>query len=133
MVVPRVACRGEGLPMRNGWQRFLVWAPRLFGILFAAFLAVFALDVFGEGYGFAGTIVALAMHLVPSLIVLGILAIAWHHEWVGAVLFLALAAAYITMAWGRFHWSVYALIPGPLVLLGILLFASGLMRKRRPS
>jgi hypothetical protein len=57
--------------------------PRILAILFAAFLSVFALDVFGEGYWFWGTIRALFMHLIPTMIVLAALIIAWRWEGVG--------------------------------------------------
>ena len=41
------------------------------------FLSLFALDVFGKGYGFWKTVPALAIHLVPVYIVVAVLAIAW--------------------------------------------------------
>jgi hypothetical protein len=73
-------------------ERGLFWTPRVLGVLFAAFLSIFALDVFGEGYGFWGTILALVMHLIPTLVVLAVLAIAWRWEAVGGILFIALGA-----------------------------------------
>ena len=36
--------------MNNKWKRVLYWTPRVLGILFALFISIFALDVFGEGY-----------------------------------------------------------------------------------
>jgi hypothetical protein len=55
-------------------------------ILFAAFITVFALDVFSEHYGFWETLFALAIHLIPAgLIVVG-LAVSWRWELVGVVL-----------------------------------------------
>jgi len=114
--------------MNSGMKRVLFWTPRMLCILFAVFLSLFALDVFGEQLGFWGTILALLIHLVPVYIVVIVLIIAWRREWVGAVLFTALAALYVVMAWGRFHWSVYLTISGPLILLGILFLLNWIFR-----
>jgi hypothetical protein len=106
--------------MRHTIERLLHWTPRILGLLFAAFLSVFALDVFGEGYTIWQTIVALTMHLIPTAIVLGTLAISWRWGWAGGLLFLALGAWYVLGTGGRFHWSAYFVIAGPLFLLGLL-------------
>ena len=58
-------------------KQLLFWTPRILGILFALFLSMFALDVFGEGYGFWGTLLALFMHLIPVYVLLIGLALAW--------------------------------------------------------
>jgi hypothetical protein len=114
--------------MSRSAKRLLFWAPRILCLLFAAFISLFALDVFGEGYGFWETLVALFMHLVPTAIVLVALAIAWRWEWVGAVLFVALGVGYIVMAWGRLHWTAFVFIPGPLFVVGVLFLLNWLYR-----
>ena len=106
--------------MNTGMKRVLFWAPRVLCILFALFLGLFALDVFNEGYGFGETMLALLVHLGPVYIVLIVLVVAWRWEWVGATLFTALALFYLVWSWGRFHWSAYLAISGPLALLGVL-------------
>ena len=67
--------------------------------------------MFGEGYGFWGTIVAFLMHSIPTGIVLIVLALSWRWEWVGAVLFVALALIYAYFAVGRGHPEWTALFP----------------------
>ena len=67
--------------MEIPWKPLLFWTPRVLCLLFAVFLSLFALDVFNEGYGFWKTILALLMHLIPTWIVLAILAISWRWEW----------------------------------------------------
>jgi hypothetical protein len=89
-------------------------------ILFALFLSMFALDVFGEGYGFWETILALFMHLIPVYVLLIALALAWRWEWVGAVVFLGFSVWYMITAWGQFPWSVYLIVAGPPFLIGML-------------
>jgi hypothetical protein len=112
--------------MRTPLKRILFWSPRILCVLFAGFISLFAADVFGEGYGFWKTILALLLHLIPTGIVLVVLAIAWRWEWVGGILFSTLGALYLVEFWGRFHWSAYALIAGPLFLIGILFFLAWL-------
>jgi hypothetical protein len=83
-------------------------------------MSLFALDVFGEGAGFWKTTLALLIHLVPTWIILIVLTVAWRWEWVGAIVYVALGALYLVMGWGRFHWSAYVAISGPLFLVGAL-------------
>lgn len=99
-------------------KQLLFWSPRVLTILFAGFLSLFALDVFGEGYGFWGTVVALFMHLIPTWIVLVVLGISWRWEWVGAFLFVALGLFYAYVALGRGHLDWVLVISGPLFLVG---------------
>ena len=93
--------------MEIPWKPPLFWTPRVLCLLFAVFLSLFALDVFNEGYGFWKTILALFMHLVPTWIVLAVLAISWRWEWAGALLFACLGTWYLISTWGRMHWSTY--------------------------
>jgi hypothetical protein len=116
--------------MKQQTKPFLFWSPRVLTLLVALFLSLFALDVFGEGYGFWGTAVALFMHLIPTWIVLVVLALSWRWEWVGAVLFVALGLIYAYFAVGRGHpeWTVP--ISCPLFLVGGLFLLNWLYRKQ---
>ena len=106
--------------MKMSMKRFLVWTPRILGILFALFVSIFALDVFGAGYGFWETILALFMHLIPVFVLLIGLAIAWRWAWVGAVVFWGFSVWYFVVFGGQFPWSVYAIMAGPPLLVGVL-------------
>ncbi len=114
--------------MRKSVKRLLFWAPRILCILFAVFVSVFALDVFGEGYGFRDTIVALLMHLIPTAIIVVVLVISWRREWVGGVLFIALGALYLAMSWGQGQWVVNAIMSGPPLLIGVLFLINWVYR-----
>ena len=105
--------------MKTG-EKILYWAPRVLGIVFAAFISIFALDVFGERYGFWGTIFALLMHLVPTFLVVGALLAGWRWEWPGGVLFIGLAVFYMVMFRREMDPVIFLLIPGPLALVGVL-------------
>lgn len=69
----------------------------MLSILFIAFIGMFALDVFGENLGFWKTLLALTIHLVPSLVLIGALAVAWRWEWIGAVIYTAAGTLYVVM------------------------------------
>jgi hypothetical protein len=101
-------------------KRFLFYLPRGICIFFAMFISIFALDVFEGHPALPELMLALLMHLIPTIALIIILIIAWRWEWVGAVLFPCLGLVYIFWAWGRFPLSVYLIIAGPLFLLGFL-------------
>lgn len=98
-------------------ERLLYWAPRVLSLLFAGFISLFALDVFGAGYGFWETLLALAIHLIPTAILLLVAALAWRWEWVGALAYLGMAVWYVVGTGGRQHWTAYLVIVGSLLLL----------------
>ena len=102
--------------MNRPIQQLLFWTPRVLGILFAAFVSSFALDVFGEGYGFWETILALVMHLIPTMIVLTALIIAWRWEAVGGILLIAVGVFYLVTTLDHLDWCLF--ISGPLFLTG---------------
>src|SRR5664280_249579 len=61
--------------MKTSTKRFLFWTPRIICILFACFISIFALDVFQENHGFWNTLLALLIHLIPTGLLLLILAL----------------------------------------------------------
>ena len=105
--------------MNSNTKRWLYWLPRVLSIVFALFISLLALDVFGEGYNFWETLVALFMHLIPTFILVAVLAIAWRWERVGAALFLALAIIYLVLTDGRM-----LTIPIPLIIVSLLFLVS---------
>ena len=48
----------------------LYWTPRILGILFIAFIELFALDVFDASYSLSELVVALFMHSIPALVLI---------------------------------------------------------------
>jgi hypothetical protein len=113
--------------------RWLYWTPRVLGVLFAVFISLFALDVFGEHYPPGQLLTALAMHLVPTALVLAALLVAWRREGIGALLFIGLGAYYVASSWGHYGWDAHLAIAGPLVLTGLLFLLGWLRRTGLPS
>jgi hypothetical protein len=110
--------------MKDSMQRALFWMPRVLSILFALFVSIFALDVLEEGYGFWDTVLALFMHLIPVYVLVIALAIGWHCEWVGALLFTGFSVWYLVMVWEPAplvdNLSRAWPIAGPPLLIGLL-------------
>jgi hypothetical protein len=101
---------------------------------FFCFLALFSLDVFGQGYGFWETILGLLMHNIPVFILLIILLISWKHELVGGIAFISAGVIYIlmlvirnTFEWYMLSWSI--LIAGPAFLIGFFWLRNWKLKK----
>jgi hypothetical protein len=121
--------------MSNISKRALFWTPRALSILFILFLSLFALDVFGEHLGFWRTALALAMHLIPSFVLIAVLALAWRWEWIGAALYGAAGLLYVIWASSmsitlplavRLNWILA--IAGPAFVIAGLFLANWLKR-----
>jgi hypothetical protein len=119
----------EVTTMSGSVKRLLFWTPRVLCIVFAIFISLFALDVFSEGYSFWKTILALMIHLIPTVVIVAVLAVSWRWEWIGGILFIFFGAFYIVSFWGRFPWVTYLVISGPLFLIGVLFLINWFYRK----
>lgn len=109
--------------------KVLFWTPRIITILFALFLMIFSLDVFGEGKSAGEIALGLLMHNLPSIGILLLLWITWKFEWVGGVIFPALGLFYIFWSGTKFGYLAWALIGGPPILLGALFLIGWFYRK----
>ena len=67
-------------------NKYLSWVLRILLVLLALFLGMFSLDVFNSGYGFWKTTLAFVIHNIPSLLLLGVLTVAWHWEHIAGIL-----------------------------------------------
>ena len=115
--------------MNKTTKRVLFWTPRVVCIVFALFISLFALDVFSAGDSVLKTILKLLIHLIPTGIIVIVLIISWRREWVGAILFIGLAVFYLVWTWGKFSWTAYLTISGPLFLIGVLFLINWVYRK----
>lgn len=119
----------EEVRMKRNTALALVWSPRVFGLAFAVFLSLFALDSFGEGKGLARSLADFAVHLTPAGLVLLLVALSRRWPWISGLASLAMAAIY---AWAAHRHPTWVLaISGPLLLLGGL-FLLGWRAARAP-
>jgi hypothetical protein len=114
----------------DGWRRALHWTPRVLAILFIAFISLFALDVFGAGYSPWETLVALTMHLIPTFLLIAVVAAAWRWPWVGTLAFCGFGVWYIVTSWGMFDWTAPVLIGGVPIVVGLLFLADWVVRRK---
>jgi hypothetical protein len=114
-------------------NRLLYWAPRVLGIAFALFISIFALDAFDANLPFARQLLAFAIHLIPTGIILAVLAVGWKWEWLGSVGFVSLGLLYMWITPSR-SVIAYLIISGSAFLIGLLFLANWFTRpKARPS
>ena len=109
-------------------RRLVFWSPRVICILFAVFVSLFALDVFGGRDPWWRQILGFLIHLVPTYILVAVLLVSWRWEWIGGVIFPALGLYYIYMSHGRFPWPTYLLMSGLPILVGALFLANWFLR-----
>jgi hypothetical protein len=108
---------------------FLFWTPRILVILAILITGLFAMDFYSPNYTFWQNVVSLIMNLLPSIILLVLLLIAWKWEMAGGVLVLVAGLAFSIFVFilnlRRTHsvWTsleIVLFICFPIVIAGIL-------------
>lgn len=79
-------------------KKFLYWAPRVLAIIITALTSIFAFDVFNEGYSGAELVTALFMHLLPTLVLIGNIVVAWKWEHIGGWGFIVIGIVLVVVA-----------------------------------
>lgn len=87
------------------------WISRILSILLIIFISIFALDSLDN-------LPTFLIHLIPSFIIMTIIIISWKHNFVGGLLFLAVALFSLFF----FHFQAL-IISIPLFIIGILFLA----------
>ncbi|MFM7593533.1 MAG: hypothetical protein ACKO85_17240 [Isosphaeraceae bacterium] len=94
--------------------------PQILALVFSAFLAIFAADVF-EGQSFSLKLfVGLFIHLLPSFLVLFLAWLGGRFPIIAAACFCLLGVGYMVMTQGRFPVMTQVIIGGPPILIGLL-------------
>jgi hypothetical protein len=107
----------------------LFWSPRILSIAFAVFTSIFALDAFAGPGGFWRAALTFTTHLLPSAVVVAILAAAWRWELLGVLLFGLMGGIYARQ-FLLLHPVAVAAISGPLLLIACLFLADWLAHHR---
>jgi len=106
-------------------SKYLYWSPRILAITITAFISLFSLDVFSEGYSFWEMIVAFLIHNIPTFILVLAIIIAWKWEHIGGLIFIFIGFAYLVLVSGNFEYELgffitVLIISGIPILTGIL-------------
>lgn len=114
-------------------SKILFWTPRIITILFIIFISLFAFDVFNEGYGFPEVFLALFMHLIPTLVLTGILLVAWRWENFGGYIYLFMGV-FFGFFFDAFEELIsFLLLVVPLWIVGGLFLADYYVNKKGKS
>ena len=105
--------------MTSTTRNVLYWSPRILGLLYAVFISLFALDVWGTGAGFGAELAAFIVHLLPTFLILAALIVAWSRPQLGGMLFLLPATGFGLF----FGWNE----PATLLLMALPPTATGLL------
>ena len=108
-------------------NKTLYWAPRVFAILFTVLISLLVLDVF---INFSW--LALLMHLLPTLVLLIALLVAWKWEMIGGIVYIFLGLIYIIFFRVDNFWT-YVVVAGPALVIGILFLVAHLKSKETPQ
>ena len=122
-------------PINLHLANWIYWSPRICCIALVAFMSLFALDVFEEGYSPGEMLVGFLMHMIPMLALASVLVIAWRWPWVGAVVFglAALAFLFLTVAGGLPGLGTFLIIGAPLLMIALLFALNAKWRREIDS
>lgn len=108
-------------------NKFLKWTPRILTIIFIVFITLLSFDVFTE-FKFPEVLIALFMHLIPSLILVALLIFAWKKPKWGAWPFViaGLFSIYFFKTYEDF--IVFLIVSFPAILIGFMFYFSSFKR-----
>jgi hypothetical protein len=109
----------------------ITWVARGLSIAIALFTSIFALDVFTTSASWDTVIIDLCMHLIPTILVVFLLLIAWHWEKLGGLLYCLLGIFYIFISIkANLHWTARLIIALPLLINGMLYLFVGFRKQK---
>ncbi len=103
-------------------------SARIIGIGAILFVSVFALDAFAPDIPLTEALIGFAIHIIPSLALAVLLAIAWRFEWIGGVLQAIVGVSAFWLVRGS--WPVQLLLGAPFMLSGLLFVLHGSLSRR---
>lgn len=120
----------------------LQWTARILCILAILFISIFALDSFSSERTFWQNAAALLMHLIPSLVLLAVLIIAWKWEKTGGIILIFIGLVFsifiLIFNYKRTHsvaasLMITVILGTPFVLSGILFIRSHFLKEKELS
>lgn len=123
--------------------KIIHWIPRIICILAILFISLFALDAFEPNLTIWQQIGAFLIHLIPSIVLIALLIVAWKWELIGGIVFTIIGIAMSPLIFVhnyrmnnsiRMSISTIMMITIPFVLVGILFIIShSYKRKQIPT
>ena len=116
------------------------WLPRILCILAILFISMFAMDSFSPDCTLWQNIMAFVIHLVPSIILIALLIVAWKWELIGGVIFTIIGLGMSPFIYSHnFRMDQSAgkglvavlLVTMPFIIVGILFIVSHFMKKKQ--
>lgn len=114
-------------PQKRRMQRILLFVARGLAILGIGFISLFALDVFGLEGSLAWRLGGFLVHLAPSFVLTGLLAVAWRWPGPGGALFIAAGLSPLFLLSNPV--GVNLLLGGPFLLAGAAFIAGSQARR----
>jgi len=123
-------------------EMIIHWTPRILGIIAILFVSMFSLDAFEPGLPLSRQLLNFTIHLIPSYVLLALLAIGWKKPYVGGILFsiagLVLSPFVYIVNYNRTHsiWislTIILMITVPFIVVGILFMISHSQNKKKNS
>ncbi len=111
----------------------LFWIPRALTIVFILFLSLFALDAFSGEASFLEKLAGFIIHLVPSIILVITLVIAWKWPVAGGCVLILLSILF-TLQFNTYRYvSNFLIISVPLFVAGVLFIVFHVLAKRKTA
>jgi hypothetical protein len=110
--------------MKKIAEKIVFYGARILAVLFIIFISLFALDVFGEGYSAPETIIALFMHLIPTILLILVLVLSIKNPRLGGAMFILVGVTYLIMTSGKMDIVTKFIIGGPPIIAGVLFLFS---------
>ena len=108
--------------MRPYVFKIINWAPRVLGVMFSLFIALFAIDVFSEGYSLVEALGDFFIHLLPAMIIFAFTVIGWYWPGYGAMLWFISGTGFVLFFDNP--WQVDIILSAPQFLVAILFLLS---------
>lgn len=99
-------------------ENILYWAPRILTFVPFLLFLIFSLDSFNDLSPFYMQLLGFLMHMIPGLILVAILIIAWKWETIGGISLVILSI--ISVFFFNFELMVIFIISLPLLLVGVM-------------
>lgn len=103
---------------------FFTWFPRILGICYSLFIASFSLDVFSEVGGVWQKILGFLIHLIPAVVTVICLLVAWHYRILGGLLYIVVGMVFMIYFGSWRDTLSFVLITLPMVVAGVFFILS---------